>query len=141
MAYSTKQQQAVLDCLSRRREEPVSAIELAEALRQSGHPVGLATIYRQLEKLEQTGLVHKVNTGEGALYQYCDHPEDGRECFLLRCTGCGRILHLDCSHLKPLYEHLERQHRFVIDPRATVFAGLCDVCARRQREEDGHGEQ
>ena len=33
--------------------------------------MGLATIYRQLEKLEAAGAVHKVNTEEGALYQYC----------------------------------------------------------------------
>lgn len=141
MAYSTKQQQAVLDCLSRRREEPVSAIELAEALRQSGHPVGLATIYRQLEKLEQTGLVHKVNTGEGALYQYCDHAGEGRECLLLQCRGCGRILHLDCTHLKPLYDHLAERHHFHIDPRTTVFTGLCDVCTKQREEGHGHGEQ
>ena len=141
MSYTTKQQQAVLACLSQRQEAPISAAELAEALRRSGHPVGLATIYRQLDRLEQSGHVHKLSTDQGAVYQYCDRPENGRECFLLRCTGCGRILHLDCSHLKPLYEHLERQHRFVIDPRATVFAGLCDVCDQQRKEEDGHGEQ
>ena len=89
MSYTTKQQQAVLACLSQRRETPLSAAELAEALRSGGHPVGLATIYRQLEKLESSGLVHKVSTADGALYQYCDHAADGRECLLLRCTGCG----------------------------------------------------
>lgn len=141
MPYCTKQRQAVLACLSERQETPLSAIQLAELLRQSGSAVGLATVYRQLEKLEQLGQVHKVNTAEGALYQYCDHPEHGRNCFLLRCRSCGRILHIDCSHLKPLYEHLEQQHHFVIDPRATVFTGLCDVCAGRREEEERHGAQ
>ena len=141
MAYTTKQHQAILRCLEQRPEEALSANQLAEDLRREGCPVGLATIYRQLDRLEQSGHIHKLTTDQGAVYQYCDHPENGRECFLLRCTGCGRILHLDCSHLKPLYEHLEQQHRFVIDPRATVFAGLCDVCAERRREEAGHGEQ
>jgi len=129
MAYSTKQQQAVLACLLARRQELLSANELAEDLRASGSPVGLATIYRQLERLELSGRIHKVNTGEGAVYQYCDRRDDDSGCVLLKCKSCGRISHLDCSHLKPLYEHLARDHHFRIDPQETVFLGLCGECA------------
>ena len=71
MAYQTKQQQAVLQCLKNRAEECLSAAELSDELRHSGLTVGLATVYRQLDKLTQQGLVHKVTTEEGALYQYC----------------------------------------------------------------------
>lgn len=67
MAYQTKQQQAVLRCLQLRAEECLSAADLSEDLRQSGLTVGLATVYRQLDKLTQQGLVHKVTTEEGAL--------------------------------------------------------------------------
>lgn len=139
MAYTTKQRQAVLNCLAARQKELISVSELAEDLRRSGNPVGLATIYRQLEKLEQCGHIHKVITEDGAFYQYCDRADSDRECFLLRCEGCGRILHLDCSHLRPLYEHLEQQHHFLINPRETMFTGLCDVCAAR-RKESAHGK-
>jgi Fur family ferric uptake transcriptional regulator len=139
MPYTTRQQQAVLACLENRRREMISVNELAEELRKAGCPVGLATIYRQLDKLEKSGHIHKVNTEEGAFYQYCDHDESDRDCFLLKCEGCGRILHLDCSHLKQLYEHLEQEHHFRIDPRSTMFSGLCDVCAA-EREEREHGE-
>ena len=71
MSYSTKQQQAVLQCLAERGGECLTAAALTAQLRQSGSPVGLATVYRQLEKREQAGLVHKVHTEEGAFYQYC----------------------------------------------------------------------
>ena len=53
MPYSTKQQQAVLRCLESRESEALSAQELAEELRREGFSVGLATIYRQLERLEE----------------------------------------------------------------------------------------
>ena len=39
MAYSTKQQQAVLHCLEARREDTLTANDLAEELRRSGSPV------------------------------------------------------------------------------------------------------
>lgn len=139
MPYSTKQQQAVLRCLESRQSEALSAQELAEELRREGFSVGLATVYRQLERLEEAGVVHKVNTESGAFYLYCSHGEGRRDCFLLKCQRCGRIRHLDCDHLKDLYEHLETAHHFRIDPRRTLFTGLCDQCA--QQEEDTHGNQ
>lgn len=132
MPYTTKQHQAILNCLSRRAEEALTAADLAEELRRAGSPVGLATIYRHLEKLEKLGRVHKVSTEEGAFYQYCTHPAEGRDCFLLRCEACGRIVHLDCSHLRELYAHLETDHHFRIDPRRTVLTGLCGTCAEKE---------
>ena len=137
MPYTTKQQQALLACLEQRREQPLSVADLAAELRRSGRPVSLATIYRQLEKLEASGRIHKVTTEEGAYFQYCDASE-GQGCLLLQCEGCGRIVHLDCSHLQPLYEHLRRDHHFLVDNRRTLLTGLCAACAGK---EGGHGAQ
>ena len=136
MSYMTKQYQAVLQCLEARDTAAFTAAELAEDLRLAGHPVGLATVYRQLEKLETAGIIHKVPTEEGALYQRCPHPAAGHGCFLLRCESCGRILHLDCVQLEELYRHLETAHHFRIDPRRTVLTGRCQQC---MEEEDAHG--
>ena len=136
MAYATKQYQAVLRCLEERAGQTLTAADLLEDLRRTGNPVGLATIYRQLEKLESAGRIHKVTTEEGALYQYCPHQEADHNCFLLRCEDCGRIVHLDCSHLRHLYDHLEAEHHFRIDPRRTVLTGLCRTCSGK---EAGHG--
>lgn len=128
MAYQTKQQQAVLQCLRERAEECLSAGDLSDYLRQEGFSVGLATVYRQLDKLTQQGLAHKVTTEDGALYQYCPQAGHPHDCFLLRCEGCGRMVHLDCSHLEEVCRHLSAEHHFQIDPRRTVLTGLCQRC-------------
>jgi len=138
MVYATKQYKAVLHCLEERAGTALTANQLAEDLRRAGNPVGLATIYRQLEKLEESGRIHKVDTEEGAVYQYCTHGEADHNCFLLRCERCGRIVHLDCSHLEALYHHLEAEHHFRIDARRTVLKGRCQSC---MEQEDAHGEQ
>ena len=137
MAYVTKQYQAVLQCLEGRDGQAFTAAELAEDLRLAGHPVGLATVYRQLEKLEAGGIVHKVPTEEGALYQRCPHPAAGHDCSLLHCERCGRILHLDCAQLEDLYRHLEAVHHFRIDPRRTVLTGRCQDCIGQEDAHDG----
>ena len=72
MSYMTKQQTAVLQCIASCPGGRATAIELAQRLRQDGQPVGLSTVYRQLEKLVAQGKVHKLLTEEGACYQYGD---------------------------------------------------------------------
>ena len=134
MPYHTKQQRAILDCLARGGGEALSAAALSEELRAQGSPVGLATVYRQLERLESQGFVHKVTTEEGALYQYCPQAGCRHDCFLLRCERCGRMVHLDCAHLEEVCRHLSAEHRFYIDPRRTVLTGLCDRCQEAKHE-------
>ena len=128
MTYMTRQQQAVLDCIAACPGGCATAMALADRLRSGGQSVGLTTVYRQLERLEKQGLVHKLVTGEGACWQNCDCHAP-RDCILLKCEVCGAIQHMDCGHLGELYQHVLQQHHFRINPRRTLFYGLCDRCS------------
>ena len=132
MAYMTRQQQAVLKCIESCPGGRATAMDLMQMLRQEGQTVGRSTVYRQLEKLVAQGKVHKLLTEEGACYQYCDKTVH-RDCFLLQCEGCGAIFHMDCSHLGELYGHLLESHGFAINPRRTMFYGLCGKCREAER--------
>lgn len=132
MAYMTRQKQAVLKCIESCPGGRATAMDLMQMLRQEGQTVGLSTVYRQLEKLVAQGKVHKLLTEEGACYQYCDKTVH-RDCFLLQCEGCGAIFHMDCSHLGELYGHLLESHGFAINPRRTMFYGLCGKCREAER--------
>ena len=127
MAYMTKQQQAVLACI-RGCADGIGTAELTELLHRQGETVGLTTVYRQLERLEKAGKVHKLVTDTGAKYQFCTCADSGRDCFLLKCETCGTVQHVDCSHLAPLYRHLEEEHGFAIDAHRTLFYGVCRRC-------------
>lgn len=137
MPYTTKQRLVILQALERWGDRPVAAPELAESLRQKGCPVGLATVYRQLDNLVESGLAHKVATDGGALYQYCSRQAEGEVCFLRRCHVCGRMEHLECPQLQELYHHLAERHGFQVDPRRTILTGVCRRCAK---QEIVHGE-
>lgn len=133
MPYITKQQRAVLRCIEAHRDACVSAQALADELRAGGEPVGVATVYRQLDKLERRGSIHKVLTEDGAFYQFCPAGEQG-DCFLLKCERCGHIVHVDCERLAPLYRHLEEEHGFAVDPRRTMLYGVCAACREAENE-------
>ena len=135
VSYMTRQQRAVLECLRSSGRGCCTAAELAEELHRRSQPIGLTTVYRQLEKLEKQGLVHKIVTDEGACYQFCDCHQRGVDCFLMKCERCGRVEHVSCDHLGALYDHLYKEHRFRINPQRTLFYGLCEDCAEAEGEE------
>ena len=129
VSYMTRQQKAVLSCIES-VHGGASAAELAELLHARGDSVGLTTVYRQLEKLHEQGLVHKIVTDDGTRYQFCDCRHHGNDCFLIKCEQCGCVEHVDCAHLGELYSHLAQEHHFRINPRRTLFYGLCQNCAQ-----------
>ncbi|MBR7146634.1 MAG: transcriptional repressor [Oscillospiraceae bacterium] len=131
-AYFTKQQKAVLECIAAQGERSVSAAELVDELHRRGEEIGVATVYRQLDKLTQRGAVHKVVTENGAYYSFC-HAHEGQDCFLIKCEKCGKIEHMACHNLSPLYSHLAAEHGFAVNARKTMFYGLCALCREEAR--------
>jgi len=134
MPYTTRQSKAILRALERRGERPADARSLADDLRAEGVSVGLATVYRQLDRLSEAGFVHRVAGDAGSLYQYCPRQAAVEVCFLLRCRNCGRMEHLECQQIQSLYRHIATEHGFQVDPRRTILTGLCGPCAEREAE-------
>lgn len=132
MSYNTKQQRTVLAHIEAHTGGCVSAQELAQELRADGEKIGVATVYRQLERLERMGSIHKALTEDGAFYQFCPTGDRGA-CFLLKCERCGALEHVDCEHFAPLYRHIEEEHGFSVDPRRTILYGLCAACREAEK--------
>ena len=131
--YQTKQKAQVLAFLEAHPERHMTAAELLHALTENGTPVGAATIYRQLERLEEQGLVRRYSLDDrgSACWQYAGAEAKTGDChshFHLKCTQCGVLIHLDCDHLGEIAAHVQQDHGFAIDPARTVFYGICERC-------------
>ncbi len=129
--YKTRQRDAILKYLTEHKDSHVTASGIGDYLSRQGTPVGTATIYRQLEKLVEQGVVRKytVDQNTGACFQFVEHDTKCREHFHLKCEKCGRLIHLECEALSELSEHIRNEHGFFIDPLRTVFYGVCRDCA------------
>ncbi|MBR3268720.1 MAG: transcriptional repressor [Oscillospiraceae bacterium] len=140
--YQTKQKAHVLHYLEEHPESHITAAELVQALNQNGTPVGAATVYRQLERLEKQGLVRRYSSDDGgsACWQFGGAEAKAGTChshFHLKCTVCGVLIHLDCGHLSEITEHVRNDHGFTIDPARTTFYGLCSICAEKESQRNG----
>lgn len=131
--YRTRQRTAILQYLRAHPRAHLTAEELCDALHADGIAIGKSTVYRTLERLEQSGIVRRftMSPGEGACYQYADGASERCQTHLhLKCLICGTLYHIDCDHLDELNTHLAAQHHFTLDYTKTVLYGTCEPCRR-----------
>lgn len=133
--YQTRQRSELLDFLKEHMGVHFTAAEIQKRLKDTGTSIGTATIYRQLEKLIDEGSVLKYVNGPGtsACFEYLppEKQEEPEEEFHCKCVRCGRLLHIECKELVGIGNHLLEHHHFLMDPRRTVFYGLCDDCQKK----------
>ena len=101
--------------------------QLLAILNRSGLPVSRATLYRTLPRLEEAGLVHKVEVGDGqARYE----PMVGRHHHdHMVCLGCGRILEFESREIERLQEDVCRKKRFRMTDHTHQIRGYCAKCS------------
>ena len=129
--YKTKQQELLLSCFKAMQGRHFTAEDVSAYFQKQNISIGIATIYRQIEKFVAMGVVQKYFLGEqnAACFQYM-----GEEChkevshFHLKCENCGTLIHLVCHDLEQVSSHLMAEHGFALDPFRTVFYGLCENC-------------
>lgn len=106
-------------------EGPVSVEQLAAGIGGTT-PSDLTSVYRNLERFEELGLVRHVHLGHGpGLYALRSEVEHE----YLVCERCGKVRSLDPQQLDGLREEL--QLRFGHRARFSHFpiGGMCEACA------------
>lgn len=126
--YKTKQRECILECIRRKAEAYITIQQLSEELEKQDQKVGLTTIYRTLDRLEQEKAIAKISIdGVGATcYRYL--PQDDEIFFSMKCENCGELINVDCAELAQLYRHLSHHHGIFINPGKTMFYGTCEAC-------------
>ena len=137
--YKTRQREDLLAYLEALPGEHVTAADITEHFRLRGRAIGTATVYRQLERMVDEGLLNKysIDANSPACFEYVgtDGHRTDSPCFHCKCERCGRLIHLHCEELEGLAAHVCAEHGFAINPLRTVFYGLCGDC-REARHED-----
>ncbi|MBO4608891.1 MAG: transcriptional repressor [Lachnospiraceae bacterium] len=136
--YKTKQREILIKYLEKHAGDHITAGDVCEYFKGQGASIGQATVYRQLEKLVDEGLLNKyiMEASGPACFEYVGMRvhKKGKTCFHCKCEKCGKLIHLQCEELKEIGKHLSEEHGFKLNAMRTVFYGICDDC--RRKEED-----
>ena len=106
-------------------ERILGPLELFDLGRKTYPQLGLVTVYRTLEKLEEVGLVqrvHQANHCHGYL-----RAAQGHEHVLL-CTHCGRVEYFTGDDLGGLLQEIAQKSKFQIKEHWLQLHGLCENC-------------
>jgi Fur family ferric uptake transcriptional regulator len=134
--YNTKQRQAIFDFLKENTSH-VTVADVTEHMKKQGISIGVATVYRTLDKFVKEGLVNKfvIDEHSGACYQIAN----GKDCtdhFHLKCLKCGKLIHLSCEFLESMEKHIFNDHAFIVSSGKTVIYGICAECSKTSVSQD-----
>lgn len=120
----TTQRQNILDLINTSNRH-WDADEVAQALKERGCAIGLATIYRGLAFLADAGLIECVQLGDKKRYERADKAHHDH----MVCTACGRIEEFAHATIEALQEAAARERGFRISGHQLVIYGRCRDCA------------
>jgi Fur family transcriptional regulator, ferric uptake regulator len=128
-AYRTKSRDRILLFFKNHKEKIVSAAEIHDFL-QEDNKVNLATIYRNLDKMTEDGVLmkYKDSQEDKAVYQYVGDNESCHEHLHMQCMKCGKVIHLECDFMNEIIEHLMLHHQFGLQCSKSILYGMCDNC-------------
>ncbi|MFM6974203.1 MAG: Fur family transcriptional regulator [Agromyces sp.] len=127
---STWQREAVREALSETAGF-VSAQELHLKLAQSAHPIGLATVYRALADLSESGLADSLHSPAGELmYRACGSEEHHHH---LICRSCGRTVEIAADEVEAWSSRVAREHGFTQAAHVVDIFGVCAKCTAEAR--------
>lgn len=132
LQYKTKQKEILLDYLRSVKGSHFTAADVCGYFKTKDAAIGQSTVYRRLEQLVDEGILNKytVDGSSAACFEYIGEDGCGQEevCYHCKCEKCGTLLHLHCEEIGEIQDHLLKDHQFRMDPRRTVFYGLCEKC-------------
>jgi Fur family transcriptional regulator, ferric uptake regulator len=107
-------------------EGHMSAEALADAVQARAPDVHLSTIYRNLEELEQLGVIAHSHLGHGpSSYLLASHAHAH---FI--CADCGTMIEAPEEMFRGLARSARERLGFAIDPKHFAILGRCADCSR-----------
>lgn len=100
--------------------------EIHDGIRTEGARVGIASVYRAVEGLVETGLVQRVDLGDGiARFERTDPLDHHHH---LVCADCGKIEAFADPGLEAALERVAGGRGYDVAAHEVVLRGACEDC-------------
>ena len=121
----TRQRAEIVDLLSG-LDEFRSAQQLHEMLRARGSGVGLATVYRAVQRLAESGEVDVLRTPEGEqVYRRCAQSTHHHH---LVCRSCGATVEIDAGEAEAWAARVAAAYGYDEVDHTIELVGTCADC-------------
>ncbi len=104
-----------------------TADEIYEELVKEHSNISRGTVYRNLQRLCETGDIRKREIPGGA--DRFDHLCTNH--YHTRCVKCGRVFDVDMEYMENIQDAVKDTHGFLFTGHDIVFQGICPECQRK----------
>ena len=102
--------------------------ELKEYFDNKNYKIGLTTIYRLINELEENNVVKKYYDENNVAHYKFTKDCVSEHHFYLKCVKCNTITHIDCGCINEFQNHILKKHKFLLDSKNIILEGLCNKC-------------
>ncbi|BBB49797.1 Fur family transcriptional regulator [Pelolinea submarina] len=122
----TQPRRAILDIIAE-TERPLTPVEIFDLAGAQSAGIGLVTVYRTIEKLEELHLVEHVHhLGDCQTVFRCSEQHQ----HLLICTKCGSSYYFDGLEVEEQFNQIGKKFGYRITEHWLQLAGLCEECQK-----------
>jgi Fur family ferric uptake transcriptional regulator len=105
-----------------------SAQEIHDGVRAGGARIGIASVYRALEGLDELGLVQRVDLGDGiSRFERAD--PSGEHHHHLVCGDCGKVEPFEDPALEKAIAGVAGGRGYAVAAHEVVLRGACGDCS------------
>ncbi len=109
-------------------QRTLGPLEIFDLGREQYPGLGLVTVYRTLEKLEELSLIERVHQPDGC-HTFL-RARNGHQHILL-CVRCGRAEYFSGDDLSPLIQNIASRSGFEIKDHLLQLFGKCADCQKQ----------
>jgi Fe2+ or Zn2+ uptake regulation protein len=126
----TEARRAVVEAV-RASARALSPVEVFDMARKKYPAIGLVSVYRTLEKLEELHLIQRVHQPSGcqAFISACHGHQH-----LLLCQNCGQVTFFEGDDLDAFFQTISTKTGYQIREHWLQLFGLCQACRSLQEQ-------
>ena len=134
----TRQRLVVLEAIASRPDEHLTAEEIFALVKVDSPDIGLATVYRTIQLLNELHLIDRINFDDGFVrYEMgtvsgCEQKHHHHH---LICMKCGKVISFRDDLLEELEERITATTGFFIVDHEVKLYGFCKECGGNLIEE------
>ncbi|MDI3546461.1 MAG: Fur family transcriptional regulator, ferric uptake regulator [Halanaerobiales bacterium] len=125
----TPQRKEIVRIFLENNQKHLSAFDIYDLIKEKDLSIGMATIYRTLDLLEEKGLIAKRDFGDDlARYEFI-YKNKGKHHHLI-CKNCGKIIEISNILPPDLKERLLEEEGFQCTNSRLEIYGYCEDCKK-----------
>jgi Fe2+ or Zn2+ uptake regulation protein len=126
----TRPRQVILDIIAG-SQRPLTPQEVHDKARERLPQIGLVTVYRTIEKLEDLGLVNRVHHSDQCQTVFRSTPSHQH---LLICTECGQSVYFDGLEIEKEFQKTGEDLGYTVTGHWLQLSGKCPDCRKGKLE-------